>query len=754
MKKLFEKTALIVSAIGIILFAVSCKKDTEPMAKDASVSLRLTATSTSEIQFEITPENAVCVYYALAETPQIQDAQYSKIDVTDDQPLTVSKTDLKEGTEYTIKAYAENADGKKSEEKTITATTTENASISIEVTGKTSHSVKFKLNPVNAVQYAYAAIEASGSVDNAEFTTVEGGEPGEYEIDGLSPNTTYSIVAKATNAGGNECAPVFQSVKTETEPVIKVTDITAEAFQAKVTVEIENVSEIAYATVVKGEAQPEKDKFQKTKLTGGNNFFMITELEPETEYTLYTYGINTTGYAGEISSQDFTTAEYQTAPFEIKVSNITSTDADVEVLLDKEVYSKYYFVLGPASYITDTESWDWEEIIAGGFSLPQFMEYTDNMQCRLRTWGSYDLELEIEGLYRIGGVPVKPDGTLDLEAAIWTSAQLKPVTFAESALKCDIEEISISLDAFNYKVNVDNTADMDCFYVNSVNGEITGSKVEEYAKSAVLTTRPVYNAGKDTTKTYLRPGQTYTFIAVAKDKSGKLSSVASKVITTKPADFEGNSECTATLSSISMSDAVFNCKLGANAVKILYYSAKKDGYYNEDQFLTSLKVNNYQQITADGDIKFEGLEPDTEYVFGFAPVDKDGVPGKCVITTATTKGFEFDGNPEAKVEINILSCETNPYGGYKVKVTATPNENVSYYYIRTVSDYETGYTYSQFANQCLLGWYDKYTSATTLSGWDGTGEAVGDNASVWVLAVDKDGKYVQVAVTPIEETKK
>ena len=133
---------------------------------------------------------------------------------------------------------------------------------------------------------------------------------------------------------------------------------------------------------------------------------------------------------------------------------------------------------------------------------------------------------------------------------------------------------------------------------------------------------------------------------------------------------------------------------------------------------------------------------------------EDGTLGKHYIFEAATSAYVYDGNPEAVVEIKINGVTPNEIiYGYNVKISATPNEYVEKYYVGiSDSDNESYFTKDRFTDRCMQGQNMEYTRPTELNGWDGSGEPCGPKATIWVLAVDKDGKLVEIAETKVDDT--
>lgn len=631
MKKLTGVFAII-AAFALLLAGSSCDRQEPEVLKDATLELSVKATTTESITFEITSQDAVKVYYSVTEAGEAEN--YVSVDAENGAPMSFTVDGLVPETEYTIRAYAENQEGKKSETVEEKVTTTTAASLKIEILEKGSKDVKFLLKPVNAVSMKYAVASGSSDVQTVELTeAVESGEETEITVDGLTENTSYTVVAVAVNASGEESERAFATFKTEQEPVVEILSIDAEYNQAKVSIRLTNAAKYGYALVTKGSAAPEEGDYKVVEPETSETYFMLTELEQLTEYTVYVYGVNGKGYIGESVTKDFTTAEYVKAPFEIVTSDISSTGAAVDVTFNSDDYSGFYYVSGSDSNV-DPETWDWAAKIEAGTSRPKYKQYSSDQHFRIETWDpSYSLKLE--GVYNVGGVPIKHDGTADIEAAVWQTIQLKPVVFGESSLKLNVNSVAISVSSWKFNVTTD-SEEADCFYYCNISGDLTSSskeELEEEISKRSLTKQPIFKFGTDTIQQYMQAESIYTFLFVARDKDGKLSEVLPYKIETKPLDFEGDATCTVLQGELESKSIAFDCKLDEGTVKVVYAYTIKNSSYQESTILKSLKVNSRTFITSDQEVEFKNLYSGYEYVFGFCPVDEDGIPGKVQLFT-------------------------------------------------------------------------------------------------------------------------
>ena len=729
---------------ALLLAMVSCKDETP--AKEATVSLKVTATSSSSISFEAVAENAVSVSYAVYEQGSAAE-DYASVEI-DGSPIKITEGGLSENTKYIITAYATNADGKKGPETSIDAVTSSQAKVDIEIVETTSSSVKFILAPLNAASMKYAVAESSEDVRSIELdNAVEASEETEVETRGLMENTSYTVVALAVNSGGEESERAFSTFRTEIEPLISIETIDAEYNQATVGIVAENAVEYAYCCVEKDAPAPEEQDYSRHSLDGSSVSFILTQLEPLTEYSVYAYGINSKGYSGAPVSKDFITEEYVTKPFEIKISDVTSTDAAIEVSIDKDLYSKYYFVAAPASMMyPSSEDWDWEEIITQGYSSPQYQEYSENMNFTFRTWTT-DYFLERGGMYTAGGVPVKKDGSLDAGAAVWQSVVLPEVVIGEKDFSVEITGHSVSYSEIRFGMNI--SADAKFIYVYNLEGfrEEGSAGFDEMAANTVTTYPISCNGGaKDTVISYLSPSKDYTLMVVPKDSDGRLGNAAWLNYRTKSLEDIGDAEGSALLKDMGLHEAVFDISLGKNASAMLYKFQVYDEWFDEQAFLNSLKINNYSRIENSGEFRIENLVAEKDYVFGFAPVGEDGMTGEHMIIYETTDSYACDGNPDADVSVEILSCEYNGWA-YVTSVSAVPNEHVSKYYVGVRSSENKNLSNGEFIDGCMNGFYTEYVSDAVINEIYSM-----DSAELIVVVYDEDGKLSAVKEVSIDKT--
>ena len=747
MKTSFSK-AILFLAIGIISLT-SCKQ--EDPAKEATISLKVTSATSESIAFEITTENAKTFSYAVGKTSEISAAEYKTQDADNGNPVKLETTGLQANTEYTIKAFATNTEGRNTNEVAQTATTSESASIRIEILEKTSHSVKFKLTPLNAIRYAYTIVETSSEIETVPLDKIiDQDSESEFEETGLKENTNYSIIAAATNAEGEESERTYMSVLTEIEPVITVSEIQPSFNQALVSIYSDNASGYGYAAVEKGKEMPQRSSFKTGTITDGSASFIIQSLAPQTDYTLYIYGINAKGYEGEISAEEFSTMEEpEEKAFDVQIENLCSTDADIVVTMDNEKYSKFYFVLSSREslYPSDYNQWDWQNIVhEAGYCYPAYREYHESTTIGLREWIGADEYFYPESTYIIGAIPENADGSLDATATIWKEFEMPEVEFGESTATVSIEEISSSYDKIAYAVNSDSQG-IECYYTYYMEGSYSDGQLDQYAMTA-LQSIPYESTGETLIQDYLRAGMEYTVIAVPKDSEGKLGAIAYLNTSTKSIDYTGNAEGEASVLETGMNEVRFDCVLGNNAVAMKYHYVKASDY-EEQSFLRGLLVNNAKEISSSQEVLIGNLDPGVEYVFGFAPIDENGISGTQTILRHSTTSYVFDGNPLADVEIEITSCMDLGGGMYWPILNATPNEYVSKYHIGFKDSYSSDMSSSEFVDQCAKGKWFSYTAAQTEISDLFTD---GGNVVILVLMYDLEGKMCPIKEVRVEET--
>ena len=751
---------IISAALAIVLpLAISsCKQEEE--AKEASIALKVTGATTESVTFEITTENAATYSYAFAKSSEAGSAEYVTEDAQNGSAVKIEKTGLEAETEYTVKAYATNSDGKDCAEASATAVTTAGATVSIESVSVTPESITFKVVAMNAASVRYAVAGPGEDAETVELSKEAEGVPEQEITEGsLEPGTNYTVVASATNEAGEESERAYLTARTDIEPVIEVAEIVPESDQAKVTVSVGEAVQFAWACTEKGAEIPDRDSFNRVTISGNVNSFIVSDLEESTDYVLSIFGITRSGYEGIIHSEDFTTQEHIEKPFEIKVTDISSTDALISITFDESVYSEYYIIAPSSTYLPDIGTWNWEQKISDmddpmASRRIKIMEMTGNQEFYLSEFDQ-SKNIELEGLYNVGGIPRKKDGSLDESAALWRQIRLEPVEFGQSSVDISIIDLKPMMDKVGFKLEIQNEHDFDCLWLKVIEGKMQNSP-EEYAKINTMFGKPSYSFdfSKDTLVDYLYPEREYVISAVARDKSGNLSNVAYEAFTTNSVMEQGDAECIASMKEIEANHAVFDIALSEGTSKVLYYYVEKEEDFDEYDFLERLKINNNMHVDSDGELKLEGLSSETAYVFGFCAVAEDGTLGKHYMFEEKTKAHVYDGNAEASVAITIDGVSEDSYGGFMVKISAKPNSLVSKYYIDiSDSDNSRTLTKSVFADRCLLGgYYEAYEGSVTLTGWNGQGESCGPEATIWVLAMDSEGRLVPIAETRIEET--
>ncbi len=729
----------------------SCK-ETEK-TKPATVSLQIVSTTATSIEFEIAAENAVSVSYAVERAENIAGATYETEMLDGRNSLTITEEGLEEGVEYVVSVYATSPEGLACDKVEKTAATTIMPSVSVENVEVSSNSVSFELVPLNAVSMSYIVTESSAELETVELSEkIESGSQQKVTKDGLAENTNYTIVAAAANSEGAVSERVYYPFKTSVTPVISIESIVADVRSASVTVKASNSMSFSYACAVKGEPQPEDSRFRNENLDGDSKTVLISQLEPETEYTLYVYSIGTKNNRSEIVTGDFETKEYVPAVFEILVSNVTSTDATIDVKMDKEIYSKYYFVVGPRSAMCPEGDfiWDWENYIGMGFSNPQYGEYSDDMTFSMRMFAPM-YQLEPAGQYMAGGIPVRLDGSYDHDMEIWEPITLPEIVFDESDISVTVSEENSAYDNATFKITASDP-DLECIYVFNTDSHVEeGTAAYESIRLSAICSSQVYMEGgvKDTTITWLQPGYDYTLIVLAKDKDGKIGKANAIQYSTKSLDEAGDAEGSASLVEVGTHEATFNITLGSNAVGMAYNYAVKDMTYSETALKRTLVVGNpYPPVTKNGEFEITGLSAEKNYVFAFAPLDEKGVAGEVVMIEASTKAYEFAGNPEAKVAIDVTSCQFDGYASWEIRYDATPNEFVSKFYV-ALGDDMFPLSASEFADQIDQNWHVEYRTAQK-----GIVTYLNSNGYILAAPFDLDGVLAPIEIMNVEETRK
>lgn len=187
-------------AVCAALFCAACGDGSEPAARPAPAA---TAAITDvrpgkfEVAFTVTCTDAVSYAYAClraGETPSPDDCI-----AAEGSGGACTAEDLTPGTDYTLVAYAVNADGVRSDPAFCDFTTARLPSLAIGTCTPAETSAQFEVTTADA-ELLFWACTAAGEADPMDFTRIEAAECMLIEAEGLQPGTEYVFRAYVADA--------------------------------------------------------------------------------------------------------------------------------------------------------------------------------------------------------------------------------------------------------------------------------------------------------------------------------------------------------------------------------------------------------------------------------------------------------------------------------------------------------------------------------------------------------------------------
>lgn len=699
-----------ISAVMIFASILSCKKGETPM-DPASVSIKIERTSASSIEYTLTTENAVKLYYRCVKSTETANSQFTEVEAS--ETLSLKAEGLDENCEYTISAYAENAEGAISETVNETAVTTTLPSLSLKVKSLSDTSIVFIVSPVNADAFDYIVIPSENAEDAVPDKHVDSGEECEITADGLLEATHYTIIATASNKDGEKSQPVTLEAITEEKPVINVTSIECDETSAIIEIESKNASKMYYCLTKKGEAQPEKEKFTKFS----KNTLYFYELENEAEYTLWLYAENRKGYVGKITNETFKVQANSEKGYKASITEISSFDAIVNITWDESKYSGAYWIVDSPENLKEIENFDWKS------NIDNYIAKKINYQ---GTFHFNSFKIKSGELQRMGVVFVDLDGNIDLSTSVWRDVKLDDINFEVADCSVNIEEISHSYSNIRYKIT---NKGADYYYF----GYDLKSKIVDMNDFAIKTIQGIKKTDFDTEIRLenLIENSEYIFVAVASDKDGNLGKITSYEFTTDKIELKNNSQINVTLSETGFVNLDFNIEFGENTVKVVYVNSTID---ISDAEIVPKLAKSYYKINTSGITTVNYLTNNTTFYTWFASVNENGDLGEMVKFVNTTKKIDFSGKESVSVSIdNIGSGDL-----YDCSFTITPDENIQKYYYTALNKQTVEMTSNEKLAERLI--YSGKISEGKLS----TSMQMSIDSYLIILPVNKEGNLCEI----------
>lgn len=725
--------------------AVSCEKPEPNTVLPASVEIKVESTTSTSISFVLNPENAVEMSYAVAVKGSEEIPEFTLVESGDTTSITVS--DLLEETDYIIYANATNIKGEVCDNVSVDARTTSSAQISIELVEARAKELTFKLTPVNAARYGYAVSDPS-SAETCKLTMVENGDENEYTIENLTPATNYTIVAQAFAQDGTESERTYRAVRTETDAVVTIDNVSAEDIFAKAEFTTANVSALYYAVVPSGE-EPVEDNFSQISLSeDGTSSVSFYELTPESDYTVHMYGVSGTGYVGDTVSADFTTLAEMERDMKVVISDITSLDATVTVTFDEEKYSRIHWIANTPDVIGDPSAFDWNNAVNVVWTAKTIN--TGNNGYPLSLANSFSNVVKPGVTIRVGFCPADPERTILTDQAQWYDVTFSNLQFGESDATVQINQTYLSHREIRYTITTENAAG----YYIGIADPSWKDDLEMFISSRVLQSELKTDFGTERTSAGdadIKIGTDgYQIVVVPVDEQNRMGNYVTYEFASKSINTDGKGQVNVELIHTDYTYFKFDCTLD-DQTETLYYFVNNGEFTNDDDCIEEL-VCGFNYLTESNTAAMVVDKCNTDYDIYFCAVDKDGNMSEIWKQTMKTKTPEFDGT--GTVDVQVTS------DGLNYTVTTTPDENISRYWVTavtasSVAEHEGDDTWF-VNNACYIGARNKiigkdptYDSSEYLTGpGEISGVAYGSNYIV-VVAEDTAGKLIPVIKTPI-----
>lgn len=733
-----KQMSRILSVLCVLLLSFgigSCEK-TE-LVEDAAVSIEILSADSESVTFSIIQENAASVYYSVCKASEVPAPENSWIQQDLSALAGIKVGSLEENTEYVIAAYALNMEGVKSDEVSKTVTTTSLPMVSLEVVSCQTRSIKIKISTVNADSHGYAVVLPS-EIENTEIKQEYSAKDGEYTIEGLEPNTLYSVIAQAANSAGEVSEVVLEPARTEAEAIVSVKKVeTDEAFAIVYLETNKDAARYYYTLTEKGQTPEDSDYKEEEARTSVEMSLYFYELETGKEYTFWAYAQNKKGYSGEKISYDFVVEVSDNNDYKVVVTEITPFNARLEITWDETKYSGACWTVQNSLAISDPAKFDWYTALLYGQAI------------ELSSPGEYSMSdffyIETTAEKQRSGVKfIGKDGVEDI--TVWRDIPLKDIEFGESECSVNLELVANAYSSVTYRV----TAQSGCteYYFGYTTD---GNDIQSYAES-LIAAYPSTNFDTEITIPSLNSETTYWLIAVPVDGNRQFGEYSVLEVTTPAPAVVTDSELKVSLVEAAYTSFTYNVEFDDNTVAALYYVYPEEEYTSDDEIFALLASSSYNKITVPGDMIFNStssgsLGNDKVYNIWMVPLDKYGQLGKITKVSERTRKILLDG--EGTVTIKLESYNEQEYGAQAV-ISITPEAGLSGYYFKSVDNSQiAGFSDEQLAEFMFSNPYaapEFKTESHKLTGWDGKGEYVYDGYRLLVLPVDSQDRLCKPVV--------
>lgn len=640
-------------------------------------------------------------------------------------------------------------------------------------------SIAFTLTTENAKAYEYACIPTTEfESGDYEMTRFEGAAPAEpIKVEHLTAETAYTIVARAFN---DDQSTKLESKSTTTlaapkeAPVLTISEPKVSA--QSVTFTITHKGDAAtynYAVYVKGETAP--SKFESVTATDKGATITVKDLKGNTNYVIEAYG-KIADLEGAHVTKEFST---ESTPVEVAVSDITSTDANIKVTMDKEQCITYYL----GGYETSSQMTD-DDILSGIKSAVAEMEHKVSFEGLFSDTKSVKVDgikapLSPETTYVIWWVAFDANKDNDAEEReAVTASMIHKMEFTTEALDfTSPATVTVSVEAVGAQTaSVKFTPSSDAvkyFYDKIESSKIMESYFNDKLLADYLISKNITETAEKTVNfSSLTTNTAYTFCALAVDADGKYSQIAKAEKSTTGYDVTSPVQFTLAQFSGTVADPQENAQFTItgdldNIEEIRYMNITRAEYSSstfnakDEAVQNVLLANTYptrsvlpEELTRGRLPKFTKLTASENYYCFALILDKNGKFTTAQKVAYKTAAYDQTGTATATWEIaeerQAVTGKGELTANMVCKLKITPNENCveSWVYVITegaFNNLSTKEVIRQAKGQDA-GWYGKGTQP-----WI-TGEKwVGDNYVVVMICKDKDGKYNNIKrdLTPI-----